>query len=306
MDSSYRRQDPGYRARRPAGAALLSSVIMALALGCASVPSNERTPESPASPPASTGDPPAFARRAWERPITAACRATVRPDRAVIVGGISASGIKPSETAERLQRQLDVLETVASQHEATLRRVERVRAARLSSVRSARVSSARTRDDEADPYVVIQRIELEVAADADVDLLLDRALQVGLDRYGISAGIGGRSAAAQPLVVYRFSDFDEMVGGLHTRCRETAIRAWCEAQADTDAAACSAALHAREAVLVTEQLLLTSQQVARADGSFGPVQLSWPFEAAAPIELGGDTELRFSGAITLRLPSSFE
>ena len=238
-----------------------------------------------------------YVEQSLYQPITGACRATIRPDRAVIVGGMSASGIKPTETAARLDRQLDVLKALADEENATLRLVERVRAAR--SPRS------RARDQQVEPYVVMQRIELETGLDADIDRLLERTLQTGLDRYGSTAGIEPRSSGSQPLVVYRFSDLDGLLRAAHDQCRSSAIRTWCEGQAGGDAGSCVATLEAPETHLTTEQFWLTSQPVTKASGTVEAVQVQWPWVGAHRIELGGDAELRFSGTITLRAGEGF-
>ena len=276
-------------------AVLLALLAVSLNGACASVRS---TREQPAARPVATVAPAAaaalspYTRQALYQPITGACRATLRPDRAVIVGGMSASGIKPTETAARLDRQLDVLKALADEENATLRLVERVRA--------ARPSSSRSRGQTSEPYVVVQRIELEIGLDADIDRLLERTLQTGLDRYGSTAGIEPRSSGAQPLVVYRFSELDALLRTAHDQCRSSAIRTWCETQAGDDADACVVALEAPELHLTTEQFLLTSQPVTKANGNVEAVQVLWPWVATGPIELGGDAELRFSGTITLR------
>ncbi len=209
---------------------------------------------------------------------------------------MSASGIKPTETAMRLDRQLDVLRAVTDEENATLRLVERVRAARSSSSRSRRGEQ-----QELAPYVVVQRIELETEVDANIDRLLEKALQTGLDRYGSTAGVDARASGSQPLVVYRFSELDALVRSAHDACRQAAIRIWCEAQAGADANACATALEAPGLHLATEQFLLTSQPVTMASGNVEAVQVMWPYVTTGAIELGGDAELHFSGTITLRL-----
>ena len=210
-------------------AALLVFASLLVVAACTSVRSTSTTPQ-PAAVATPSAAPSPYVQQALYQPISGTCRATIRPDRAVIVGGMSASGIKPTETAMRLDRQLDVLRAVADEENATLRLVERVRAARSSSSRSRRGEQ-----QEPEPYVVVQRIELETEVGADIDRLLEKTLQTGLDRYGSTAGVDARSAGSQPLVVYRFSELDALVRSAHDACRHAAIRTWCEAEAGSEA-----------------------------------------------------------------------
>ncbi len=282
---------------RRAETLLLTLVVVLLSGACASVQSTTGQPAAATSTSTPGAATTSYAEQALYRPINGACRAILRPDRAVIVGGMSASGIKPTETAARLDRQLDVLKALADEENATLRLVERVRAAR--SPRS------RSRDQAVEPYVVVQRIELETGLDADIDRLLERTLQTGLDRYGSSAGVEPQSGGSQPLVVYRFSDLDGLLRSAHDQCRSSAIRTWCETQAGDDTGACVAALEAPEMRLTTEQFVLTSRPVTKANGNVEAVQVLWPWVATVPLELGGDAELHFSGTITLRSVEGF-
>ena len=300
MNTANPSSSRGVESLRAAGA-FLALASLSLAAACASVRSTSTTQEpAVVTPLAPSAAPSAYVQRALYRPISGACRATIRPDRAVIVGGMSASGLKPTETSMRLDRQLDALKALADEENATLRLVERVRAARSAGSRSRRGDQP-----ELEPYVVVQRIELETDVTADIDRLLERTLQTGLDRYGSTAGIDVRTSGSQPLVVYRFSELDALVRSAHDECRHSAVRTWCEAQAGGEADACVAALEAPEQHLATEQFLLTSQSVTMANGNVDVVQIMWPYVAGGTVELGGDAELRFSGAITLRLAEGF-
>ncbi len=276
-------------------AVLLTLASLSAAIGCASVRSTSAT-QQPAAVAAASSAPSPYVQQALYRPISGACRATIRPDRAVIVGGISASGIKPTETSMRLNRQIDVLQTLADEEVATLHLVERIRAARPSSSRSRRGGQP-----DQDPYVVVQRIELETGIGTEIDRLLEKTLQAGLDRYGSAAGIDVETSRSRPLVVYRFGDLEERIRAAHDECRHATITNWCEARAGADTDACVAALEAPEQQLSTEHFMLTSQPVTLGDGSVDAVQVMWPYIVTGAVELGGDAELRFSGAITLRL-----
>ena len=300
MDYVKRSSSRRLESLRPA-TVLLALATLPFATACASVRSTATTQQPAAvAIPTPSAAPSAHVQQALYRPIVGTCRATIRPDRAVIVGGMSASGIKPTETSMRLDRQLDVLKALADEENATLRLVERVRAARPSSSRSRRGEQP-----EPEPYVVVQRIELETEVGADIDRLLERTLQTGLDRYGSTAGIDARTAGSQPLVVYRFSELDALVRSTHDECRHSAVSNWCEAHAGAEADACVAALEAPELHLATEQFVLTSLPVTMASGNVDVVQIIWPHVAGGTVELGGDGELRFSGTITLRLAEGF-
>lgn len=241
----------------------------------------------------------AYIVRSLNQTMTAACSGDVRPDRAVVVGGVTAESVKPSEAKEQIEKQLQEIQTFASQHDGTVHLMERVRAVR-GNPRDACNPKA-----EELPFVVIQRLEVDFPLDVDIDSVLERLLQLGLDRYGRSVRPTYRGNTPTVVVHYRFSRLGEKLKSIHQQCKARALQQWCEANTATNEHdACTRAVTGIAHRLITQRLMLQSQPVLREQGVISPVQISYPWSEAqlSTIELVGDVPLRFHGTITVKSP----
>jgi hypothetical protein len=250
--------------------------------------------------------------RAVNQPMTATCEADWRPERAVLVGGVSASALKPTEARAALERQLDAIRHFAGEKRATLRLLERTRAVRGGSRDQARPGP------EA-PFVTVQRLELEAPVEADVDTLLEGLLKLGLDVFGrepvLDPALQSGYRPTQAVVRYRIGDLRDKAGALHDRCRGQAMASWCAASAPaSERQACTDALARFAEHFQTQSFQVQSAPVPRVEGGAAPVRLSgsvlaesWHVESdVAPqgsdeVDLLGLVSLPVRGTITIQL-----
>jgi hypothetical protein len=225
--------------------------------------------------------------------IVHACTGEARPDRVVIVGGMSAEAIRPTEAQARLDRQLAELRKLAAAHGGEVLALERLRAAR----------TARERQDsrpEPPPFVMLQRLEVSLPAKVDVDAIFERALALGLDRFG--SGIRVEHVETNPRLVvrYRFSALGRELDALHERCRAAAIAHWCAAP-QAEGALCRLPPSERASRFVTQQLSVQTQSLLMEHGGVTRYQfaLPWTPDQLSRVEPLGDLPVRFEG--TLRL-----
>lgn len=243
----------------------------------------------------------AYIVRSLNQTMTAACSGDVRPDRAVVVGGITAESVKPSEAKAQIEKQLHEIQAHVSQLGGTVHMMERVRA-----VRGTPRNAGNIRMEEL-PFVIIQRLEVEFPLDVDIDAVLERLLQLGLDRYGRNVRAERRSNTPNVVVHYRFSNLAEELKNIHQQCKTRALQQWCEAHTPADEhSACEQAITGIAHRLITQRLLLQSTPVLREQGMISPVQISYPWSKAqlSTIELVGDVPLRLHGTITVKAPQS--
>src|SRR5689334_14615312 len=106
---------------------------------------------------------------------TATCKMELRPIHAVILGGISASGLKPADVAAQLDRQMEIFERAVQDAHGVLTPLERVRAV---------VTSRGANDTRTSAFEIVQRVRVEFNAGAPVDSILNQFLHIGLDRFG--------------------------------------------------------------------------------------------------------------------------
>jgi hypothetical protein len=158
--------------------------------------------------------------RAWQVfPLGGSCSLAVTPDRAVIVGGVAADALKPTEAARQLDAQIEAMRRVVEGERGSLALLERVR-----TVKSAGPGG----DDRDLPVQVVQRLRATFPAGAAIDRILDRFIELGLDRFGdrlLPTGGSTRDA----VIRFEVSTFDAKVAALRRRCEADAWTRWCAA-----------------------------------------------------------------------------
>ncbi len=240
----------------------------------------------------------AYAVQALNQTLTAACGGETRPDRALIVGGLTVQSLKPLEARAQLERQLQPLEEYVTEQGGAVRRLERLRAVRELS------NSGHERPPDQRPFLLLQQLELEFPLEADIDAVLDRVLQFGLDRYGRSPQLGYQDDRPKVVVRYRFSDLTGTLDEIHRRCQMEAWQQWClRNTAAGKFEQCAEAGASLLELFITNALYLQSQPVLTENGGSAPLSFNYPWAAGQVenVELLGDVVVRLSGTITLTL-----
>ncbi|MFQ5848105.1 MAG: SIMPL domain-containing protein [Candidatus Methylomirabilales bacterium] len=239
--------------------------------------------------------------RSLNQTMMAECSADVKPDRAVIVGGITAESLKPAAAKAQIDRQLAEVQKYVSQRGGTVAVMERVRAVRGTprDVRDVR------RDQL--PFVVVQRVEMEFPVGVDIDETLGRVLQLGLDRYGKGIRLNVRDTSPRVVVRYRFSNLIATLKDIHRQCKARAVQRWCATNTPAgEHRACTRALGKISDRFITKSLRLQSRPVLGAHGQTALVQISYPWNETQiqAIELVGDVALRLYGTIAVATPGA--
>lgn len=226
---------------------------------------------------------------------TASCRGRAVPDSAVIVGGISARSLKPSEARDQVETQLAAIRAFVEKEGGTIRLLERTRA-----VQNSRDRRHGAPVDEP-PFVVVQWFEVRLAAESPVDTVLDELLRMGLDRYGRAASWNPNDSRPQFLVRYGFTDLEGQLDQLHDNCRRQAWQSWCARIGNDES--CTGAFGAIAPFLQTRSLNLSSPPIARATGGASALQLGYPWSPAQidDVELIGQVPVELRGQIQLSL-----
>ena len=153
---------------------------------------------------------------------TITCTAELEPAKVLILGGVSASGLKPADVAAQLDRQMEAFERAVQNVHGILVRLERVRA----------ITTNRASNEERAPaFEMVQRVRVEFSADAPVDSILNQLLLIGLDRFGDSLQSNSGRQTSMP-VRYAFRDFSGDMQTFRDQCRAQAEKQFCEEHAD--------------------------------------------------------------------------
>ncbi len=225
--------------------------------------------------------------------VAHACTGEVRPDRVIIAGGMSAEAVRPTEAQARLDRQIAELRKLAAAHGGETLLLERLRAARtLRERQDARL--------EPPPFLMLQRLEVSLPANVDVDALLERVLQLGLDRFGSAVRVEHVETNPRIVVRYRFSALARELDALHERCREEAIRHWCTGP-QAAGELCRLAPAERATRFVTQQLSVQTQPLLAEHGGITRYRVTHPWapDQLSMIEPLGELAVRFEGTLHL-------
>jgi len=227
------------------------------------------------------------------------CNGEAHPDRVVIVGGISAQGLKPAIAKAQLDRQIEAVRQYVAGKQGRLVLLEVLRAAQSVTRATAPEKTA------SQPFILVQSLEAEFPLSQDVDAILERLLQLGLDRFGKQVSVEVSSYGRNVMVYYRFADLRAQLERMLSACKQRLVVEWCASvRANKDGGVCK----------TTEQL---DQRFPTVSGSFQSVPmlrehggraafyLTFPWQSAqvGQVELLGNTPLALSGPLTIRTPN---
>jgi len=148
--------------------------------------------------------------------INASCTTEASPDRAVIVGGVSSSAVKPSDAAEQLEKELGLMKSYVAEKHGELRLMERARTVK---------NPQNGRGDTEAPFQEVQRLQATFPANAPVDAILDKLIELGMDRFGDN--VLNNYNRREAVVRYQISNFDDLMNNFEQTCASDAWTQWC-------------------------------------------------------------------------------
>jgi hypothetical protein len=145
------------------------------------------------------------------------CTGEIAPTVAIIAGGVAVDGIKPLDAADNLDKTLEAIRKYVEEKHGKLILLERVRTLKNPGPNNS--------SDVVAPFEVVQRLHVELPVSAPIDAILQRLLELGLDRFGetVLAANGRREEA----VLYRIDNLDSALHEMERRCIEDAWKKWC-------------------------------------------------------------------------------
>jgi hypothetical protein len=195
--------------------------VLALALTCLCAASSARAQEQ-----ASVGIPTAriVPRGSFPAQLFGSCTGEIAPSIAIIAGGVAVQGLKPLDTSADLEKQMAAIAKYVDENHGKLILLERVRTVKNPAPYGS--------SDPGQPFEIIQRLHVELPVSAPVDAILQRLLELGLDRFGetVFSANGHREEA----VLYRVTDVDSFTHAMEQRCIADAWKTWCSAAAAKD------------------------------------------------------------------------
>ncbi len=225
--------------------------------------------------------------------VTGDCQADLKPATAVISGGVAASALKPTEAAEQLDKQLALIRTYIQQNQGTLKELERER-----MIHTEGSVNGQPRDPS---FQVAQRLRAEFPADAPVDRILERLMELGMDRFGENMSLPEYRTSIV-VVHYEIANFEAQLKQIREHCIAEAWKQWCGSPT-TEKPECKASAPP-ESLQIQSFNLRSTDKLMRADGASDYFRLAiYPSQPPAmPPELLGNVSIHLVGSIVLNNP----
>lgn len=217
------------------------------------------------------------------------CTAAIAPDKAFIIGGVSSSAVQPEDAIAQLDKQLAAMRSYVDENHGHLELLERVR--------TLKNPPPQNRVDNEPPFEVAQRLQADFPANAPVDAILQKLVELGLDRFGDDI-VNNFNQRREAVVRFRITDFDPKMQAMQDSCTADAWTRWCKT---VDASQCTSPKP--PANLELAAFTVRSQEsLLRPDGG---VSMPWQFSynrmqrAQPPQDLLGNVTVHLDGNIML-------
>lgn len=222
------------------------------------------------------------------------CVGEVRPDRVLIVGGISAQGLKPMLVKAQLDKQIAAMRQYVADKKGELVLLELMRAAQAVN------KSATSESTVPQPFILVQKLEAEFPITEDIDVILERLIQLGLDRFGKQVTVEASSYGRNVVVFYRISDLRSRLDRLHATCKQRLVEQWCQLESAKKSAACKTG-DVLDQRFPTLSFSLVTPPIAREHGGQSQYYLNYPWQSVQldQVELLGNMPLSLSGPIMI-------
>ncbi len=136
------------------------------------------------------------------------CSHDITPDIAVIQGGVVIEGLKPVAAKKKLDETLAKLE-------GELKDIDNARFSRLGTIRAAMGNKQHSLEQ----YVIGERLEIELPVNADIDNVLEKLPDWGVNRFGDKWHQGRYNKNLHPVVLYKASNLPAEVNKFAESCK---------------------------------------------------------------------------------------
>lgn len=226
--------------------------------------------------------------------INGVCEGTMSPDQVVISAGLSVESAKPIQGRDALQNQLDEIQGVVKDRGGSVVVLEKVRLIRKLAQPSNRKHKL--------PYLILQRLEFVFPTSVDIDEVLERLLELGVDRFGKTISPNKTNSNHQVVVYYRFSNLVELLNGIRKDCTVQAVMKWCQHDSpEFPLPECLETGTDLESRFSTISFQLSSQPVMVQGYRSNALSFSYPWQPKRlnKVELFGNISLKLSGKIVV-------
>jgi len=231
------------------------------------------------------------------------CSSNFSADTYVIQGGSVIAGKKPKESKVQLDTQLeDLTSYLKDQHpDAKLIRKGTVR---LSSQNRGKYNFKNQVESVLTNYTVGEKLEIEVPADADIDVILEDIVTKGFNRIGTQWAQGRNNSNLQPVIFYRTSDLRKTFDNHASTCMKQAWTQWCKQQPQGNHQMyCHADYAEVEKHLNIQYMYVNGPQITRNNNRSSTLNIQYPWSAQNfdDVLFSGGEDVNLTGNLTIQL-----
>ncbi len=228
--------------------------------------------------------------------INGNCEGSLAPDQVVISAGLAVESHRPIQGRDVLQKRLDELQGMVKERGGAVVRLEKVRLIQKLARHNKHKGTKKL------PYLILQRLEFVFPTKTDVDEVLERLLELGVDRFGKTISPHKRNSNHQVVVYYRFSNLVEQLDRIREDCTQQVVMKWCQHDSpEFPLPECLQTGTGEGARFTTVSLQLSSQPVMVQGYRSRPLNFSYPWEPKRleQAELFGNIMLELKGKIVV-------
>ena len=249
---------------------VIASVVLGLALLICGIGRAQTSPPAPAPatapiPKKNATPAPVFVQREFFAPqdyvqISGTCATEMSPDQALIVGGVSSASLKPGDAVEQLEKQLKLMRSYVAEKHGEIQMMERVRTLKNPQ-------PGKTESDP--PFQVVQRLQATFPADAPMDAILEKLIELGFDRFGDN--VLNNYNRREVVIRFRITDFDARLNDFQKQCTAEAWQQWCSTANDKEI--CGSKMFSADLDLQSFNIR-SKETLMRAEGNSAPWQFN--------------------------------
>jgi len=259
-----------------------------------------------------------FVSKAMGQNINGSCSSSIKPDYAVIAGGLLSEDANPKEAQKKLDNKIASVRRIVKKYNATLKLYERVRSYKNFSIRgySRRMPvqslKMKQKNFQVKPkmiFVFNQRIEIEAKINSNVDSILVDLVKEGMNYFGKKLHrYQRRSNRSQVLVYYRFLKPEIQLEKVLTQCKKVAVNKWCSLRfSKADMKLCAKSLFDLSHLFKNYNIRFNVGPFMRENGHMNSVHINYPWNSNQfkKLELIGNIAVPVTGNVNMRVPRQF-
>lgn len=245
-----------------------------------------------------------YVSKILNRYVNGFCSTNLRPDYAVVVGGVTSVNIDAKLALDGLEERVTGLRLIAKKYGAKILLLERIRAIKSMRPQSTYIQNLQKGSNKPQ-FVFMQRFEVRVGLNKKIDNLTVELIKSGMNVFGKRFNRFKRvGVSPQVVVYYRLEDPIKTLNKIKLQCIKNAFENWCLNNFSTkEKAECSQVLNKLQHYFTASSIRFTIGPFMLENGKLSSVYLNFPWniEQLRKLEFISNVDIPVSGRVNLRM-----